>query len=221
MQIIKPSVEFITDLSTLDPKVIVDAGRTCYKANKPDYTSEEVDKFIRKLIHHEHESPLEHLSFTVKFTTDRGISHELVRHRLAAFTQESTRYVNYMKEKFGSEIACILPDYAGEKLSEEALEVINKAFWQDEENYMKLTEMGVSPQFARSVLPTNLKTELVMTCNIREWRHILKLRCSPAAHPDVKFLCGQIYCELKKHHPYFVCDMNHDGESIKLTNNGE
>lgn len=221
MQIIEPSVEFITDLSILDPKVIVDAGRTCYKANKLDYTPEEVDKFIRKLISCEHESPLEHLSFTVKFITDRGISHELVRHRLAAFTQESTRYVNYMKEKFGSEIACVLPDYAGEKLSEEALKVINKAFWQDEENYMTLIEMGVSPQFARSVLPTNLKTELVMTCNIREWRHILKLRCSPAAHPDVKFLCEQIYHELKKHHPYFVCDMNHDGESIKLMSDGE
>ena len=80
MQIITPSVEFITDLSTLDPKVIVDAGRTCYKANKPDYTPEEVDKFIRKLIKAGHESPLEHLSFTVKFITDRGLSHELVRH---------------------------------------------------------------------------------------------------------------------------------------------
>lgn len=214
MQIITPSVEFITDLSTLDPKVIVDAGRTCYKANKLDYTPEEVDKFIRKLISCEHESPLEHLSFTVKFITDRGISHELVRHRLAAFTQESTRYVNYMKEKFGSEIACVLPDYAGEKLSEEALKVINKAFWQDEENYMTLIEMGVSPQFARSVLPTNLKTELVMTCNIREWRHILKLRCSPAAHPDIKYLCDKIYEELKKYHPYFVCDIDINKEDM-------
>lgn len=214
MQIIEPSVEFITDLSTLDPKVIVDAGRTCYKANKPDYTPEEVDKFIHKLIRAEHESPLEHLSFTVKFITDRGISHELVRHRLAAFTQESTRYVNYMKEKFGSEIACVLPDYAGEQLSEEALEVINKAFWQDEENYMTLIEMGVSPQFARSVLPTNLKTELVMTCNIREWRHILKLRCSSAAHPDVKYLCDKIYEELKKYHPYFVDDVDINREDM-------
>lgn len=207
MQIIKPSVEFITDLSTLDPKVIVDAGRTCYKANKPDYTPEEIDKFIRKLIRAEHESPLEHLSFTVKFITDRGISHELVRHRLAAFTQESTRYVNYAKDKFGNEISVILPDYSNQMISTRALETIKKSFEQAEESYMTLVEEGVPPQFARSVLPTNLKTELVMTCNIREWRHILKLRCSYAAHPDIKYLCDRIYEELKKYHPYFVCDI--------------
>lgn len=207
MQIIKPSVEFITDLSTLDPKVIVDAGRTCYKANKPDYTPKEVDKFIRKLIRAEHESPLEHLSFTVKFITDRGISHELVRHRLAAFTQESTRYVNYAKDKFGNEISVILPDYSNQMISTRALETIKKSFEQAEKNYMVLIEEGVPPQFARSVLPTNLKTELVMTCNIREWRHILKLRCSYAAHPDIKYLCDRIYEELKKYHPYFVCDI--------------
>lgn len=207
MQIVEPSVEFITDLSTLDPKVIVDAGRTCYKANKPDYTPEEVDKFIRKLIRAEHESPLEHLSFTVKFITDRGISHELVRHRLAAFTQESTRYVNYAKDKFGNEISVILPDYANQMISTRALETIKKSFEQAEESYIALIEEGVPPQFARSVLPTNLKTELVMTCNIREWRHILKLRCSYAAHPDIKYLCDRIYEELKKYHPYFVCDI--------------
>lgn len=207
MQIVTPSVEFITDLSTLDPKVIVDAGRTCYKANKPDYTPEEVDKFIRKLIKAGHESPLEHLSFTVKFITDRGISHELVRHRLAAFTQESTRYVNYAKDKFGNEIACVLPDYSNQMISTRALETIKKSFKQAEESYMALIEEGVPPQFARSVLPTNLKTELVMTCNIREWRHVLKLRCSYAAHPDIKYLCDRIYEELKKYHPYFVCDI--------------
>lgn len=210
MQIVTPSVEFITDLSTLDPKVIVDAGRTCYKANKPDYTPEEVDKFIRKLIKAGHESPLEHLSFTVKFITDRGISHELVRHRLAAFTQESTRYVNYAKDKFGSEISVVFPDYANYMISTRALETIKKSFEQAEENYMALIEEGVPPQFARSVLPTNLKTELVMTCNIREWRHILKLRCSPAAHPDIRYLCDKIYEELKKYHPYFVSDMDFD-----------
>lgn len=211
MQIITPSVEFITDLSTLDPKVIVDAGRTCYKANKPDYTPEEVDKFIRKLIKAGHESPLEHLSFTVKFITDRGLSHELVRHRLATFTQESTRYVNYSKDKFGNEITCIMPDYGCYKWTDETDQIFRKAYQQCEENYMALINAGMSPQYARAVLPTGLKTELVMTANIREWRHILKLRLNPAAHPDIRFLCYQIYDKLNEYHPYFLCDMRNDG----------
>lgn len=212
MHICKPTVEFITDLSTLDPKVIVDAGRTCYKANKSDYTPEEVDKFIRKLISCEHESPLEHLSFTVKFITDRGISHELVRHRLAAFSQESTRYANYSKDKFGNQITCIMPRQLWDDASTlaENVETVTEAYKAAERAYMELLERGVKPQIARSVLPNGLKTELVMTCNIREWRHILKLRCDEAAHPEIRYLCKQIYDELKKYHPYFVSDMDFD-----------
>lgn len=210
MQLVEPKVEFITDLSTLTPKVIVDAGRTCYKSNKIDYTDDEIASFIRKLIDKGHESPLEHISFTVKFITDRGISHELVRHRLAAFTQESTRYCNYSKEKFGKEIYCVMPDYSKENLkwTPEMEAEFREAFEDCQRHYLNLIDMGATPQFARSVLPTGLKTELVMTANIREWRHILKLRCDQAAHPDVRYLCNQIYNELKKYHPYFVYDLN-------------
>lgn len=210
MQLVEPKVEFITDLSTLTPKIIVDAGRTCYKSNKTDYTANEVDSFLRKLIDKEHESPLEHLSFTVRFITDRGISHELVRHRLAAFTQESTRYCNYSKEKFGKEIYCVMPDYSKENLewTPEMEAEFREAFEDAQRHYMNLLDMGATPQFARSVLPTGLKTELVMTANIREWRHILKLRCDESAHPDARYLCNQIYDELKKYHPYFVYDLN-------------
>lgn len=210
MQCVDSTVEFITDIETLDPRVIVDAGRTCYKSNKLDYTDTEVDSFIRKLISSGHESPLEHLSFTVRFITDRGISHELVRHRLAAFSQESTRYANYSKDKFGNQITCIMPRQLWDDVPTlaENVETVTEAYKAAERAYMDLLARGVKPQIARSVLPNGLKTELVMTCNIREWRHILKLRCDEAAHPEIRYLCKQIYDELKKYHPYFVCDMD-------------
>lgn len=208
MKITEPTVEFITDLSKLDTSVVVDAGRTCYKSNKSSYTPEEVDTFIRKLIERGHESVLEHLSFTVKFTTDRAIANELVRHRIASFSQESTRYCNYSKDKFNNGLTCLCPVGLYSKDGwEEPEAFIYAAYQTAEDAYLKLIEMGVAPEDARCVLPLGLKTELVMTANIREWRHILKLRTSSAAHPDVRYLCNQILDELNKYHPYFVFDI--------------
>lgn len=212
MQLVEPKVEFITDFFfEIKPHLIVDAASVCYKADKlKEMSVDNYGKFIANLIKNGHESPLEHVSFTVKFITDRGISHELVRHRLAAFTQESTRYCNYSKEKFSKEIYCVMPDYSKENLkwTPEMEAEFREAFEDCQRHYMNLIDMGATPQFARAVLPTGLKTELVMTANIREWRHILKLRCDQAAHPDVRYLCNQIYNELYRWHPYFVCDMN-------------
>ena len=127
---------------------------------------------------------LEHCSFTVKFICDRGVSHEIVRHRLASYCQESTRYCNYSKEGFGSEITVIMPCFLDKDST-----AYRHWFWacsQAEEAYFNMLNFGCSPQEARSVLPNSLKTEVVMTADIREWRHFLKLRCSPAAHPQMR-----------------------------------
>lgn len=207
MKITEPSVEFITDLSKIDTSVVVDAGRTCYKSNKSSYTRKEIDAFIRKLIECGHESVLEHLSFTVKFTTDRAIANELVRHRIASFSQESTRYCNYSKDKFDKGLTCIYPVALDKDAFYDARTNIQDAYRASEDAYLKLINVGVSPENARCVLPLGLKTELVMTANIREWRHILKLRTDPAAHPDVRYLCNQILNELNYYHPYFVFDL--------------
>ncbi|GAU07440.1 FAD-dependent thymidylate synthase [Desulfoplanes formicivorans] len=159
------------------------AARTCYKS-EDKITEGSARKLIARILQVNHESVLEHASVSVRIVCDRGISHEIVRHRLASFSQESTRYANYGKEKFGKEITVIRPFFWEEDSREYALwlEAMEKA----EEVYMALLEAGARPQEARSVLPNSLKTEIVVTANLREWRHIFKLRCASAAHPQIR-----------------------------------
>ncbi len=190
MKIIKPSVEFITpvDGATILRR-LEECGRVCYKS-EDRITDDSAAKFVRGIIKRGHEAVLEHCSFTVKFTCDRGVSHELVRHRIASFCQESTRYCNYSKDKFGTEITVIepcflLPDTDGYRIWRESCETA-------EEAYFSMLGWGCSPQEARSVLPNSLKTEVVMTANIREWRHFLRLRCSTAAHPQMREVATQL-----------------------------
>ena len=184
MKIIKPDVEFITpvDGATI-LKRLEQCGRVCYKS-EAKITDTSAPAFVAGIIKRGHEAVLEHCSFTVKFICDRGVSHEIVRHRLAAYCQESTRYCNYSKGGFGGEITVIQPCYlvtcgAGYQMWKEACEAAETA-------YFNMLNFGCSPQEARAVLPNSLKTEVVMTANIREWRHFLKLRCSPAAHPQMR-----------------------------------
>ena len=148
-------------------------GRTCYKS-EDKITEDSAAKFVAGLIKRGHEAMLEHVSVTVKFVVDRGISHELVRHRLASFAQESTRYCNYSKDDFGSEITFIIPDYLEYK--SEGWNIWKESMKQAEDAYFKMLDFGLSPQQARAVLPNSLKTEVVMTANLREWRHFFKLR---------------------------------------------
>lgn len=164
----------------LDLEII---GHTCYKSDKV-VTPDSAKAFIRNIISRGHESVLEHASFTAKIVCDRGISHEIVRHRLASYTQESTRYANYSKDKFGSQITVIQPG----ELSDEAFTVWHNACVNAEEAYLEMLRLGCTPQIARSVLPTCLKTELWMTANLREWRTVFKLRCAPDAHPQIREL---------------------------------
>lgn len=182
MKIIKPDVQFITPIDGATIlKRLEQCGRVCYKS-EDKITEGSAGKFVAGIIKRGHEAVLEHCSFTVKFICDRGVSHEIVRHRMASYCQESTRYCNYGKGKFGEEITVIEPCF----LNEQTAHIWKRACEATETAYFDLLAEGCSPQEARSVLPNSLKTEVVMTANIREWRHFLKLRCSPAAHPQMR-----------------------------------
>lgn len=184
MKIIPAKVEFVTPV---DGDAVIwrleECGRVCYKS-EDRITDGSAEKFVRGIIKSGHEAVLEHCSFTVKFTVDRGVSHEIVRHRLAAYCQESTRYCNYSKGKFDSEITVIEPCFLVKGTEDHNL--WEKACLDAEDAYFSLLGWGCSPQEARSVLPNSLKTEVVMTADIREWRHFLRLRCAKAAHPQMR-----------------------------------
>lgn len=152
---------------------IEQVARTCYKS-EGKIQEGSAAKMVASLIKSGHEAMLEHASVTVKFVVDRGISHELVRHRLASFAQESTRYCNYSKDDFGSEITFIIPEYLDYKSA--GWNTWKETMKTCEDSYFKLLDIGLTPQEARAVLPNSLKTEVVMTANLREWRHFFKLR---------------------------------------------
>lgn len=185
MKIIKSSYEILTQLDRAEIMSLLEkVARTCYKS-EDKITPDSADKFIRGIIRSGHEAMIEHYNITVKFICSRGISHELVRHRIASFAQESTRWISYAKEKFNNEITVIEPSQFNTWDNE------TKLLWQSamktsEEYYFRLVNKGLKGQFARGVLPTDLKTELNITCNLREWRTIFKLRAASDAHPDVR-----------------------------------
>jgi len=158
------------------------AGRTCYKSEDKITKGSSV-KFVNGLIVRGHDSVLEHVSLSVRIICDRGVSHEIVRHRIASYSQESTRYCRYKDE-----IQVIQPP----GLNVKGYLNWKNAMVQCENSYRFMLIQGVSPQIARSVLPTCLKTELVMTANLREWRHFFRLRNALAAHPQMREVAGMI-----------------------------
>jgi len=159
------------------------AARTCYKSEDKS-SPDSARKLLSRIVRLGHDSVLEHISVTVRIICDRGVTHELVRHRLCSFSQESTRYANYAQDKFGSEITVIRPYFWSQDDARYALWL--SAMQACEDTYLRLVEAGATAQEARSVLPNSLKTEIVTTANIREWRHIFKLRCDKAAHPQMR-----------------------------------
>lgn len=184
MKIINADVEFITPINgAMILQRLERCGRVCYKS-EDKITDTSAEAFVRGIIRRGHEAVLEHCSFTVKFICDRGVSHEIVRHRMASFCQESTRYCNYSKDKFDGELTFIKPCF-WDKHSDQMRDW-RSAMTLAENHYLGLLAMGATSQEARAVLPNSLKTELVMTANIREWRHFLDLRCDPAAHPQMR-----------------------------------
>ena len=184
MKIISPSFEI---MSKIDPDEILKNieyyGRVCYKS-EGNIKVDSAKDFIEKIIKSGHESVIEHENITVKIICDRGVSHEIVRHRIASYSQESTRYCNYSNDKFGRELTLIKPCFWNENSLEyrlwfKTMEVIEK-------NYNSLIDGGARPEEARSILPNSLKTEIVITMNLREWRHFFKLRTSYRAHPQMR-----------------------------------
>lgn len=205
MNIIKASAEIIAFTPDLE-KVIEYAGRKCYKSE--DRICEgSAEKFIEHLKGLHHESVLEHGSITVCFINDRGISHEEVRHHISSFSQESTRYCNYSKGKFGGEITVIDIRGGFPDMPVTRFEVWVEAMLDAERHYNKLIELGATAQEARSVLPNSLKTELVWTANPREWRHIFNMRCSNAAHPQIKEVMIPLRGEFAKRWPSLFADL--------------
>lgn len=195
-------------LDTLDSQKIMKKlemiGRVCYKS-EDKITENSANDFVTNIVRKGHGSILEHFSFSVKFTVDRGISHEIVRHRLASYAQESTRYCNYALNKFNAEITVIEPPFL-EVGTENYTEWENACLFA-EESYFNLLEKGATPEQARAVLPTSTKTELVMTANIREWRHFLNLRCANSAHPQIRFLARRLLKELQTTLPILFSDI--------------
>jgi len=190
MRIVEPSAEMLA--CTKFPAGLIErAGRTCYKSEGL-ITSDSSAKFVGMILNRGHESVIEHAAATFRFVTDRGISHEIVRHRLASYSQESTRYCNYGKSKFGEEITVVRPSQIDDSL----FPSWEYAMSQAEVAYFELLGKGAKPQTARSVLPTCLKTEIVMTANFREWRHFIKLRLQKAAHPDIRPLAHGVLVSL-------------------------
>ena len=212
MRIIKPKVKLITPINgDIILKRLEECGRVCYKSEHK-ITEDSAPAFVSRIIQSGHEAVLEHCSFTVKFICDRGVSHEIVRHRLASYCQESTRYCNYSKSEFGWQITVIEPCYL-EKGSE-PYHVWKRSCDRSETEYFALLDLGLKPQEARAVLPNSLKTEVVMTANIREWRHFLKLRCSPAAHPQMREVALMLLNKVKAKVPVCFDDINYNKEDI-------
>lgn len=185
MKIIDPSFKFLRDKAPDGAEIlarIAEAGRVCYQSEpKTDDAT-----FVRRLIKHGHESVLEHAIISVRIICDRGVSHELVRHRIASYSQESTRYCNYSKDKFGGELTFIRPPWVDLDSPVGADYMWKSAAEEAEDTYLTLLKMGWTPEQARTVLPNSLKTEIVVTMNLREWRHFFRLRCDRAAHPQMR-----------------------------------
>ena len=205
MKVLKPSVSLEGDFNAeAIMKHIEKAGRVCYKSEN-NSSNDSAEKFIRNILKRGHESVIEHASITFKIVCDRGVSHEIVRHRIASYSQESTRYCNYSQDKFGNELSFIKPCFW--ETDSESYKIWESTMLQIEKNYFSLIDNGASPQEARSILPNSLKTEIYVTMNLREWRHFLKLRTSKAAHPQMQEVSIMIYDVLVKKLPAIFDDI--------------
>lgn len=213
MLLVKPSFTILTPINANDIlKRIEAAGRTCYKS-EDRITEDSAIKFVKAILTRNHESVIEHESLSVRFICDRGVTHEIVRHRLASYSQESTRYINYEKKGAAFVIPpwvqldpCEVTDVDDEVRTLMASNRRADATWllamhDAEESYNELLNDGWKPEQARSVLPNSLKTEIVMTANLREWRHFFKLRTSSAAHPQMREVAQPLLDELRSKIP--------------------
>ena len=203
MNIIKPGYEIITPVdyeATL--RELEKIGRVCYKS-EDRITDDSAAAFISRIVASGHGSVIEHSRITVKFICDRGVTHEIVRHRIASYSQESTRYCNYTKDKFGRELTFIRPFFWENEPEKYAVWL--DAMQKIEECYNSLIALGAKP--ARSILPNSLKTEIVVSMNLRSWRHFFELRTSGRAHPQIREIAVPLLRELADKMPVFFKDI--------------
>lgn len=205
MKIIEPSFEILDEIDGQRMlKSIERCGRVCYKSESV-ITDTSAETFIKRIVHSGHESVIEHEKVSVRLICDRGVTHEIVRHRIASYSQESTRYCNYAKDKFGNEITFIKPFFWAE--DSETYQIWLAQMQQIEDAYLKLIDLGATPQEARSILPNSLKTEIIVTMNLREWRHFFKLRTASGAHPQIREICMPLLAEFKRQIPIIFDDI--------------
>ena len=213
MKIINPSVKLEDKIDGQEIlKKIEKIGRVCYKS-EGNITEDSAERFVKNIMNRNHESVLEHVSISVRVICDRGVSHEIVRHRIASYSQESQRFCNYSNNKFGNELTFIKPcwfkssiedlnTYANIRGTFDKIENAGEWVWVDtlrsaEISYFTLLKTCIwTPEQARSILPNSLKTEIVMTMNLREWRHFFKLRCSKRAHIQMRQIANMLLKEL-------------------------
>ena len=207
MKIIEPSVHLEDEINgQAILKKLERIGRTCYKSEN-NITDDSAERFVKNIMNKNHMSVLEHESISVRVICDRGVSHEIVRHRIASYSQESTRYCNYSNDKFGNELTFIKPIFS-ENCNAGMMDTFEVACEEIEKRYFAMLNNGATPQEARSILPNSLKTEIVMTMNLREWRHFFKLRCDKAAHPQTREIANMILKEFKEKIPVIFDDIN-------------
>ena len=207
MKIINPSVQLEDEIDGQRiMKKIERIGRTCYKSEQ-NITEDSAERFVKTIIKNGHESVLEHESISVRVICDRGVTHEIVRHRIASYSQESTRFCNYSNDKFGNELTFIKPIFNKYNCDAGMYDTFEDTCRFIEKRYFEMLKHGATPQEARSILPNSLKTEIVMTMNLREWRHFFKLRCDKAAHPQTREIANMILKEFKEKIPVMFDDL--------------
>ncbi len=215
VKIVEPHVEIITPL---DGEAILKhlelCARNCYKS-EDKITPDSARTMIKKLLELGHEAMIEHYNLTVKLTCDIGVYKDLTRHRLVSFAIESTRYCNYSKGKFGNELSVIKPCHIKENTPEYDLWL--STMQTIEKNYNQMAALGCRPDQLRMLLPHSTKADVIMTANLREWRHIFKLRCAPAAHPTVQEVMDMLLAKLRSEIPVIFDDINYNKENSALS----
>ena len=207
MKIIEPYVELESEINGEDIlKTIEKVGRVCYKS-EDRITEESAKRFVESLMKRGHESVIEHVSLSVRVVCDRGVTHEIVRHRVASYAQESTRYCNYGKDKFDNELTFINPCFWTGDEDKDKKDIWINTMKNIEKQYLELLKIGATPEEARSILPNSLKTEIIITMNLREWRHFFKLRTSNAAHPQMRQVAFMILEIFKEKVPVIFDDI--------------
>lgn len=226
MKIIDPSIQVEEYNPIKIMKNIERACRTCYRSEGL-ITDESYKSLIKNCINRGHESVLEHEKITIRMTCDIGVYKDLTRHRAGtAFSIESTRWCNYGKDKFDNEIKFIKPvfyvdswsdkNYEGSQMDEDEYK---SYLWYDcmeeiEDKYITMSNAGCKPDELRMILPHSTAAQVTMTCNIREWRHILSLRCAPMTHPAIRQLLIPLLLKFKEDMPELFNDIEYDNNFL-------